>query len=323
MRELVSKKNIDKIVPIEGADKIEALQIGGWKSIAQKGEFKEGDKVVFIEIDSHLPQWECFDFLKDRCLKFDGYYIKTIRLRGIYSQGLVIKESELTYSFKELKEQTQHIDDVRAKFQKNNVQGNPKGSFPSWIIKTDETRIQNMNPPFIDLDKPLFITEKIDGTSATYYIDIHTNEFGFASRNQKLDPAQDPPTIYGEMAQKYNIEAVLRKMKESTDEPIWIQGEIVGPGVQGNHYELSERKLFVFNASHPELLPTEILTVPRLQNPTDFEGCDTYEYWLNLADIKSTLNPKKIAEGIVIRQGNSQFDREPSFKVINNKYLVK
>ncbi len=323
MRELISKKRINKIVPIEGADKIEALQIGGWLSIAQKGEFSLGEEVVFIEIDSHLPLWECFDFLKDRCLKFDGYYIRTLKLRGIYSQGLVIKESQLSHSFEELKNQTQHIDDVRAKFQADNMQTNPGGSFPSWIFKTDEIRIQNLTAPFIDLKKPLFITEKIDGTSATYFIDINNGEFGLAGRNTRLSSEQNNASVYLEMALKYNIENYLRKMQERTEQPVWLQGEIVGPGIQGNHYELTENRLYIFNVSHPELVPAEILAVPRLENPTNFEGSDTYDYWLKLADIKSTLNSKKIAEGIVVRQGNTSLEREPSFKVINNKYLVK
>lgn len=42
-------------------------------------------------------------------------------------------------------------------------------NFPAWIVKTDETRLQNM-PFVLDTykDKPMVVTEKIDGTSTSF-----------------------------------------------------------------------------------------------------------------------------------------------------------
>ena len=56
IRKLVSFKTIEKILPIEGADRIELVKFGGWQSVVKKGEFKVGDKVIYFEIDTFLPK---------------------------------------------------------------------------------------------------------------------------------------------------------------------------------------------------------------------------------------------------------------------------
>ena len=102
-RKLASIVEISKVSPIEGADKIEVAEMvgKGWKVVVQKGEFHQGDLATYFEIDSFLPpDDERYAFLKDRCLrKFvsksgnvlrEGLKIKTIKLRGVISQGLLM-----------------------------------------------------------------------------------------------------------------------------------------------------------------------------------------------------------------------------------------
>ncbi len=322
MRELIKKRVIDKITPVPNSDNLEACHLQGWVVLAHKGEFKENEEVIYVEIDSVLPKWPCFEFLTNRCSKYGGYYIKTIRLRGTYSQGLIVKESDLApYTFEDLVEQTQHVDALKAA---QSEQPTRQDSFPYWITKTDEERIQNLRPPFIPKDKTLedlFITEKIDGTSATYFIDPDTNEFGFASRNYRLDPAQDPPSVYGEIAQKYKIEEKLRNSNIA-----WIQGEIVGPGIQKNPLQLTEKQFYVFNIATPENADKlDLPKVPKLTSASSAASAsnlEDYNFWLDLANRKSVINPKVKAEGIVVRMGKTQFDKSQSFKVINNDYLL-
>ena len=84
-RKLASIQRIVSIEPIQGADKIELAIVLGWQCVVKKDEFKVGDLCVYIEIDSIVPADNpYFEFMKDR-----KYRVKTIRLRGIYSQGLV------------------------------------------------------------------------------------------------------------------------------------------------------------------------------------------------------------------------------------------
>lgn len=103
MRKLASVVTIDQLLPIEGADKIEVATMNGkgWKVVVAKGEFHPGDMALYYEIDSFLPpNDERYAFLKDRCLRRfvsksgqvlrEGIKIKTIKLRGQVSQGLLI-----------------------------------------------------------------------------------------------------------------------------------------------------------------------------------------------------------------------------------------
>ena len=85
---IASVQKIDGIFPIEGADKVELCRVLGWNIVVAKGIHKTGDKICLFEIDSLLPYKEYFSFLGDDT-NFP-YRLKTKKLRGIISQGLVI-----------------------------------------------------------------------------------------------------------------------------------------------------------------------------------------------------------------------------------------
>lgn len=84
-RKLVSVKRIHDIQPIEDADKIELVFIDGWQCVSNKENgFKIGDLVLYCEIDTVLPEHPETEFLRNK-----NFRIKTIRLRGKLSQGLI------------------------------------------------------------------------------------------------------------------------------------------------------------------------------------------------------------------------------------------
>lgn len=85
MRKLASVRKISEIRPILKADAIEVALIDGWECVVKKSEnFKVGDLVVYIEVDSIMPERPEFEFLRDR-----KFRVKTIRLRNQISQGYV------------------------------------------------------------------------------------------------------------------------------------------------------------------------------------------------------------------------------------------
>lgn len=100
IRKLASIRRIDAIEPIPNADAIELAVLGGWKVVTKKGEFQPNDLCVYFEIDSFLydgvPAWQ---FLVDKSsCQFEGvtgHRLRTIRLRGAISQGLVLPISSL------------------------------------------------------------------------------------------------------------------------------------------------------------------------------------------------------------------------------------
>lgn len=83
---------INNITPIEGADNIEVAHVLGWQVVVRKAEnYSVGNKIVYVEIDSRCPSTaEWAQFLAPR-----NYRVKTIKLRGQISQGLILPMSIL------------------------------------------------------------------------------------------------------------------------------------------------------------------------------------------------------------------------------------
>ena len=83
MRTLASIKEIAALHPIEGKNRIELAIIDGWSVIVKKNEFQVGDKCVYCEIDSVLPEKPEFEFLRNK-----NFRIKTMKMGGVISQGI-------------------------------------------------------------------------------------------------------------------------------------------------------------------------------------------------------------------------------------------
>lgn len=94
-RKLASVQRVTEIRPIEGADAIEVARVLGWDVVVKKDEFKVGDLAVYFEIDSFLPRNKAWEFLEKSSLRKmgdkEGLRLKTIKLRGVLSQGLLLR----------------------------------------------------------------------------------------------------------------------------------------------------------------------------------------------------------------------------------------
>ena len=103
-RKLASVQRIKAIKPIEGADRIEIVQVLNWDCVAQKGEYQVGDMVIYFEIDSLLPDIPAFKFLKGSSWsqKLNKYKISTHKFRGQISQGLVVPIRQLTEIYNQI-----------------------------------------------------------------------------------------------------------------------------------------------------------------------------------------------------------------------------
>ena len=101
MRKLASIRRIADIQPIPGADAIEVCTIDGWKVVAQKAMgYKVGDLVVYFEIDSWIPHKIAPFLTKNAAIPkvfngVEGERLKTIKLKGTTSQGLILPLSAL------------------------------------------------------------------------------------------------------------------------------------------------------------------------------------------------------------------------------------
>ena len=212
-----------------------------------------------------------------------------------------------------------------------------KGGWPEWVAKTDEERVQNM--PWILADKSEWIaTEKIDGTSTTFTMKRgkRRNQYDFyiCSRNVVFDKPDKQcfydSNVYVEMAEKYNVESVLRQILENRPDLDWVtlQGETYGAGIQKRDYSLKDHDFVGFNFITSASGRWNSVDAKNLMNgfgipwvpivDEHFVLPDTVDELLTIATDKSVIDGG-MREGLVFR---SQ-DGAKSFKAVSNEFLMK
>lgn len=328
MRKMATVRVIDSILPIPDADSIECAVIGGWKVVTKKGEYRPGDLAVYCEIDSWIPN-ELAPFLsKGEPKEYNGVKgerLRTVRLRKQLSQGLLLPYSIVGTLWGEGDDVSELLNIQKWEAPVSpQLAGQVKGTFPSQIPKTDQERIQNLKRELENYASVLFeVTEKMEGSSMTCC--LIDGECGVCSRN--MDLKRDENNTFWRVAIEEDIEQKLRAYGADN---IAIQGELIGPGIQGNIYKLishhfkvfdvydiqegyyllpEDRKTFVdaIGLKHVPVLGTHLLVNPDIDSI------------LLTAEGASALNPNQEREGVVYKAMNSQF----SFKAISNKYLLK
>lgn len=399
-RKLATIRRIADINPIPGADAIIRLTVDGWELVSAKDNgFQIGDLIVYFEIDSFLPVIPAFEFLRSRCYKStahlgEGFRLKTIKLRGQISQGLAMPLGE----FFELNEQDnnwytpngvclQEGDDVTdyigvkkweaAPEREGNSFGPTKarGTFPSFLRKTDQDRVQNcfgkvktwatvsIQNEILELPEDAAIpdgvykmadgryvrktvvalndnellergqfeaTLKLDGSSMTIY--NYDGQYGVCSRNLELK--RDAENTFWKTAINTRILPALVHGGYN----VAVQGELMGPNIQGNRENLAVHTFFIFDVFDIDrqvyLAPAERLEfLVKLAN----EGLIDLQHFnrvpnlgvVSLSDYPSVKDflaaanrpsiSHKIAEGVVYK---SMIEGGPTFKAINDNYLL-
>ncbi|AYV80054.1 MAG: RNA ligase [Gaeavirus sp.] len=363
-RVLASIVRITSITPIIGADRIVIAEIDGWRCIVQKSEFVIGDLAIYYSIDS-IPDFTDpnLKFLQDKGIT----RIKTIKMKGVVSQGLLAPIKWLsdkgypTDSITEGTDVTQALNVKKYIRECERTQYNSTAQelcepFPKQIPKTDEIRLQT-NLKLINhiIDRDIVITRKEDGCSCTF---VYLNsEFKVCGRNYTWLHGNPNAKPYFIIEQKYKIFERLAAFNRN----VGIQGEIIGPGINGNKLKLPELIFRVFNIydidSRQYLLQHDITTICTIleleQVPLLYEGSfnnllietdtetkipiatfedeirdndeSTNKIVLNgllaMAD-KQEYSKGNPAEGIVIKTADTKSMRI-SFKVISNRFLLK
>ena len=330
-RRLATPERIAALTPIEDADAIESATVRGWNVVVKKGEFAVGDLVIYFEIDSLLPlDDERFAFLAPRGEKsvdgVRGHVLKTARLRGTYSQGLVLPASLFPevdecldgITFAERLGITKYEEPVPAE-----MEGKAAGPFPrGFAPKTTVERVQNLAHVWDTLHRrPFYATEKIDGTSTTYIND--GGRLRVAGRNWEYT---DDGGVPWQIASEYRI---LELLPEG-----WaLQGEIYGAGVRAkNRLKIDGKRFAAFNVlDNGAVIPRrswpaglEAIAVPML----DLKLPDTIEAAVAQAEgLTSSITAGSPAEGIVWHsltgRGCPEMGGRTAMKIINNKWLLK
>lgn len=208
-----------------------------------------------------------------------------------------------------------------------------RDGFPDFVSKTDETRIQNIPHILENKDVKWVGREKIDGQSGTFFLRRMKNpipflpdrfDFGVCSRNRRL--VTDDGSTFWTVAKKYNLRKVLEELIWD-NEWVCIQGEVIGPKVQGNKYHVSEPDLYCFNLIYPGRKVPCFTAEDLVGNlglkwvPKVVDGYvlpDTVSEILEFASGQSALYPD-LREGIVFRN----YETGQSFKAVSNDFLLK
>jgi RNA ligase (TIGR02306 family) len=340
-RKLVTIRKISEIRPIPDADSIELVIVDGWQCVAQKSmNYKVGDYVFYFEIDSFLPFSKPeFEFLRPKDGRItvfngvEGHRLRTIKLRKQLSQGLLVPVplDHIGAGFVDPEDTEADYTDfwgvqLYEKPLPAQLAGTVRSTFPSFIQKTDQERIQNM---FGILQRRLStnpgekfeVTLKLDGSSMTVY--RRDDDYGVCSRNLSLKENDD--NTFWKVAKKQGLFEILNKMGRN----LAFQGELMGEGVQGNLEKLLGNHFFmfdIFDIDKGEYLNAEerqdiavlfgILHVPVIAYDT-LDKFSTVDDFLNYAEGPS-LNAKN-REGVVFK---SMTDPSFSFKAISNAFLL-
>jgi|GEM_PF-786192 len=276
---------VKSLEPIEGKDRIELAKFGNhaWQVIVQKGQFAPGDKAVYIETGAILPVRDEFKFLESRCFsaKYDGYKIKTIKMGGVYSEGIVFTMDSLEIpqarpvdhnltkelAIRAIEDEILPVTVIEKTWCRKILSkffgiefgrwGFVKGGFPSYLAKTDETQAASIPELFGGMaGTNVYVSIKLDGQSLTFA--MHNGIFTICTRNQtiyrnktqkatrELSPntasKYKSPSPQAYVAAQLNVPRKLAKL-----DGIAVQGELCGPKIQKNKIGLADYKFFVFN----------------------------------------------------------------------------
>lgn len=373
MRKLASIQSISELNPIEGKDRIELATILGWRVIVQKGIYSVGDLCVYCEPDSLMPDKPEFEFLRGKNFKIKVMKMAGVISEGIVFPLSILpqQEQDKAAEGRDVTEAlgVRHMDEVEeeARAPKPStlkstplfkfavaLTGNrvtrPVGhalintlkkkkirnieAFPSFIRKTDETRIQTV-PHILDKEETYVCREKVDGSSMTVFLVrkpktiFHRKpryEFGVCSRNRRLYNGSFDSERFLSTAAKYKMEEALKEMIGDLDWLV-VQGELVGPGIQKNIYKLNEHRFYAFNLITPYKkvscdVGEHLLNnygIPWAPMIGIIKSPFTVQEVLDTATGDSLINPSTRREGMVCRN----YRKDISFKAVSPEYLLK
>jgi RNA ligase (TIGR02306 family) len=271
---------IGELVPIPGADNIEVALAGGWQAITKKGEYKVDDLVVVATTDAVIPE-ELSDAMNVTNYLRKGQRVRTIKLRGMYSECLIIpityvqgvKRVEGTdvmdmlgiFKYEPPAVQVQLASGRKIKYHQN----------PNFTVYYKFPNIKNVTGMFSE-DDYVQITRKIHGTNARYGIVKKRKlsiwdrfkkfvrladewiEYEYVYGSHNVEKGSDTQGFYStdvwrEVADKYQIKDKLWAfVKNHTPTEVGsgvvVYGEIYGPGIQKNYdYGLKELEFAAFD----------------------------------------------------------------------------
>lgn len=324
------------------ADKLDicTLDSMSYQFVTQTGQYKPGDKVIYFPIDSVISESLAEDMgishLVSHKSNIDGVRIRTVKLRGEISQGMVVSPSVLDAT----KDKTcwEEGDDVTdllgvTKYEPHAtlVKGAKLFPLPNGVGYYDLENAERY-PSAVDMlmDEVCYISEKVEGShfaASICFNGPNAGEVSICSRRHALKPDEDSAAghTWLNTAERFGLDEILKdlfyslrgkKFQDGTEPEVFtIRGEIAGPGIQGNYYGFQDHRIFVFEFEVNDM-PVDahdfIVAANRLSGDTSLDvvphlsSDKTLREWLDGKTIAEASNGKslladKLREGIVIK----------------------
>lgn len=342
----VTMEIIGEVSPAENSDNLDLVRLESkdYQFITQRGLYEVGDVVVYFPVDSLLPMWivealglegklahgavpenEGEERLRNR--------VKTIKLRGNLSQGVVCTADVLMDANKHLDRKIFKQNDVTAdlgvvKYEPPVISSHTGDliAMPEMVSTYDIEGAQN-HPEVVQMlmQVPVYITEKMEGSNWWCSIDQLGNIM-VGQRNYAIKPVEAGEHDWWKVFRVGGYEQALRDMAHElsnmTGEPtlqrLTLRGEIIGPGVQGNYYKLKDHKVLLFEIERNGK-PLKASRFVELTTEHDLEVVPTLAYnvslqsWLKGRSVVEASNGQseliqRKREGIVIKPVNERLD---------------
>lgn len=339
MNKLATIEKIHSIQPHPNpeVEKLEVAKILEWPVVVPKGQYRDGELVVFIQIDSIVPEANpYFEFMRRQ-----KFRVWNARFKGAPSSGLVCPTSILPYegepspilgiSLKEGDDITETLGIIKYERPIDmSVRGDAAGGYPTNLISiSDEDNMLSHPTALAELDgKEIYISQKVDGSSTTFI--FNNGEFKACSRRWELKEGSGFPWT---AATRYNLKEKMISLKKN----LAIQCEAVGNKLNGNRMGISGIELRLFRAKNldnrqlynyyelKELASIlEIPIVDEIEIIKFDKNNHTIEYFKNLADKQIYSTNGQPAEGLVLSPTipfySTILGKEWSLKIINQNY---
>ena len=244
--------SIEKLISVEphpNADRLDLVKVLGYQCVTERGLHKAGDLVIYIQPDSVLPEdaeWA------ESYRKYSPTRIKAVKLRGEWSEGIIVKFGQVDDFFPQIGLLEEGYD---VSFNLGITHYEPplpqdlsaKGLLPFGIPKTDEERWENITGR-LPIGEIVDVTLKVDGQSWTAYYDLESDTFGICGRTLEFKP--DASNKYTAHIERYDIKNRLIAFCKDKGVSLAIRGESYGPGIQSfdkNPHAKKESGLAIFS----------------------------------------------------------------------------
>jgi RNA ligase (TIGR02306 family) len=254
----VTIEKLGKIDPHPNADRLEIghLEGMGFQFIIGKDQFKEGDLVVYFPVDSLLPLNIIETLgLVGKLSGRDKNRIRTIKLRGAISQGIVADPA--AFGLINVVAGQNFTDELGViKYELPEYipgAGKPR---PEWLKALPEHvavyDLESAERYLFVLEsiatQPVVITEKVEGSHFAISI-TNTNEVIISQRKFRIEAPQGEHawlTTATKMNLPVKMLAIKQHFQHLNPTIVTLRGEIIGPGIQGNYYNLEEHTIKFF-----------------------------------------------------------------------------